>query len=150
MTLPPRFRHLAHLNVARMRAALDAPIMAEFVAQLAAVNQVADESSGFIWRMVDDDPNDPATLSLGECMLVNLSVWTGPQALADFVYRSAHGPVMRRRREWFLPHAEPHLVLWWVAAGALPTTAEAVERLRHLREHGPSPWAFTFSSVFPA
>lgn len=34
--------------------------------------------------------------------------------------------------------------------GHRPTAAEAIERLRHLREHGPTPTAFTFRQRFDA
>jgi len=44
---------------------------------------------------------------------------------------------------------EAYLVLWWVPAGHVPTTDEAVTRLAHLREHGATPYAFNFRSVFP-
>ena len=121
--------------------------MAGFVAELDTLNRLADESPGFVWRMVDDDPNDPATLSLGPSMLVNLSVWAAPEALSNYVYRSAHGPVMRRRREWFIPQEQAYVVLWWIPAGTLPTLAEAVSRLQHLRTHGASPEAFGFGHV---
>ena len=39
--------------------------------------------------------------------------------------------------------SESHLALWWVPAGRRPTTAEAEARVQHVREHGPTPWAFT-------
>ena len=123
--------------------------MAEFVAQLDAINALADGSPGFVWRLKDEDPNDPAALALGESMLINLSVWLGAEPLAKFVYRSAHAEVMRRRAEWFAPLSQAHVVLWWIAAGTVPTVAEAGARLRHLREHGASPRAFTFRSLFP-
>ena len=32
----------------------------------------------------------------------------------------------------------------------LPTVADAAERLTHLRQHGPTPTAFTFRERFPA
>jgi hypothetical protein len=41
-------------------------------------------------------------------------------------------------------------VLWWVPAGHLPSVEEALERLAYLREHGPTPYAFTFKERFPA
>ena len=44
----------------------------------------------------------------------------------------------------------PILVLWWVPVGHIPTVAEALDRLRHLAQHGPSPEAFTFRTPFPA
>jgi hypothetical protein len=42
----------------------------------------------------------------------------------------------------------PVLVLWWVAAGHLPTVAEALAKLEHLKQHGPTPGAFTFRKPF--
>lgn len=81
-------------------------------------------------------------------MLVNMSVWESVEALADFVYRSGHLDVMRRRREWATLMLEAHMCLWWIPAGAIPTLDEAVDRLDHLREHGPTPRAFTFKQRF--
>jgi uncharacterized protein DUF3291 len=40
--------------------------------------------------------------------------------------------------------------LWWVPAGHRPTVGEAEERLLHLREHGPTKYAFTLRTLFPA
>lgn len=70
------------------------------------------------------------------------------EALGDYVYRSGHLDVMRRRREWASYMSEAHLCLWWVAAGEIPTVEEAKERLEHLRAHGPTPHAFTFKRRF--
>jgi hypothetical protein len=83
-------------------------------------------------------------------MLVNMSVWESVESLTQYVYRSAHVEVMRRRREWFERMDQAFLVLWWVQRGHVPTVAEAVERLQKLREDGPTPEAFTFKSAFPA
>jgi len=41
-------------------------------------------------------------------------------------------------------------VMWWVKAGHQPTAAEAVAKLEYLRQHGPSPEAFTFGDAFAA
>jgi Domain of unknown function (DUF3291) len=57
--------------------------------------------------------------------------------------------VLRRRREWFTKD-DTVTALWWVRAGQVPTVAEAEERVTHLRKHGPTPYAFTFRSPFPA
>ncbi|MGB0098373.1 MAG: DUF3291 domain-containing protein [Solirubrobacteraceae bacterium] len=35
-----------------------------------------------------------------------------------------------------------------VPAGHIPTVAEAEERIEHLCEHGPTPFAFTFARRF--
>ena len=34
-------------------------------------------------------------------ILINLSVWSDLGSLREFVFRSPHAAVMRRRREWF-------------------------------------------------
>jgi hypothetical protein len=41
---------LAQINIARMRAPLSDPIMADFVANLKPINEIADASPGFVWR----------------------------------------------------------------------------------------------------
>jgi hypothetical protein len=141
--------HIAQLNTAHMRAPLDMPLMAGFAQQLDAINALADVHSGFIWRLTGEDPNDPAIRSLGDNRLVNISVWRDIASLSDYAYRSDHAAALRRRRDWFFPQSQASLVLWWVSAGSIPTIAEAVQRLAHLREHGPSPRAFNFREQFP-
>lgn len=138
---------LAHLNVARMRAALDSPVMAQFVAQLEPVNALADTAPGFVWRMVEEDPADPALIALGPLMLVNLSVWQDAPSLSGFVYRSAHASVLKDRGRWFLPQERATTVLWWVPVGHRPTLQEATERLELLQAQGPSPRAFNFRQL---
>jgi len=53
-----------------------------------------------------------------------------------------------RRREWFQPFDGPFQTLWWLPAGTRPTFADARERLAHLRDHGPSAYAFTFREPY--
>ncbi|MER6271225.1 DUF3291 domain-containing protein [Streptomyces sp900105755] len=143
--------HLAQLNVATLRFPLDDPRMAPFVGMLDTVNAAADDAPGFVWRLVEDGAADATALRpAGEDVIVNLTVWETREALWGFTYRSEHLDVMRRRREWFERHVEAHLVLWWVPAGHLPTTGEALERLADLRVHGPSARAFTFAVSYPA
>jgi hypothetical protein len=68
--------------------------------------------------------------------------------IADYVYRSAHASVLRRRREWFEATSQATLVLWWVPAGNLPSVADGAARLEYLRTHGPTAEAFTFRAPF--
>jgi hypothetical protein len=143
--------HLAQLNVARALAPLDDPLLAEFTARLDDINALADGSPGFVWRLQSDTGNaTDIQATLDPRLLVNLSVWDSPKSLFDYVYRSGHAEVMRRRKDWFEPREGPHLVLWWVPAGELPTVEQALERLDRLREEGPTPAAFTFKQRFPA
>jgi hypothetical protein len=142
--------HLAQLNVARVLAPLDSPVMAEFVARLADINALAERSPGFVWRMQTEDGDATAVRPYDDAsLIVNLTVWEGVEALHAYVYRSGHAEVMRRRREWFSRMAEAYVVLWWVPAGHRPDIHEAVARLDTLRRDGPTPDAFTFRNPFP-
>lgn len=146
------FFHLAQLNVGRLLAPIDAPEIADFVDALDRINALGEASPGFVWRMQDDGGNATAipVFEDDDRSIANLTVWESLEALTDFVYRSDHAEVMRRRREWFSRMVEAHLVLWWIPAGTTPTLAEAVERLEHVRVHGPSPYAFTIRESWPA
>lgn len=143
--------HLAQVNIARARDRIDAPVMQGFVAQLDAINALADSSPGFVWRLQTEEGNATALQPFeDERILVNLSVWESPDHLREFVYRSAHAAVMRQRREWFERFEGMYMALWWIAPGHTPTVTEAKERLRYLQEHGESEFAFTFRSIFAA
>jgi len=142
--------HLAQLNIARPIAPLESPVLAEFVAQLDAINALADASPGFVWRLAGASGNATDVANeVDPSLIVNMSVWETPEALFDYVYRTAHVKVMARRREWF-ERMETFMVLWWVPAGHQPTVEEAMARLELLRERGPSSDAFTFKKRFPA
>ncbi|WP_371946707.1 DUF3291 domain-containing protein [Actinomadura monticuli] len=143
--------HLAQFNLGTLRAPLDDPLLADFVALLDPVNALADAAPGFVWRLVEEGEADATGMRpAGADVIVNFSVWESAETLWDFVYRSPHLETMRRRREWFQRHLEAHLVLWWIPAGHVPTVAEALERLALLRAQGPSPRAFTFNSAHTA
>jgi len=47
--MPSNDYHLAEINVARLIAPIDDPRIAGFVAQLDPINQLADQSDGFVW-----------------------------------------------------------------------------------------------------
>ncbi len=141
--------HLAQFNVARLLAPLDSPQLADFVGALARINELADESPGFVWRLQGDGGDATSLRPFGEDVIVNMSLWQSAEALFDFVYRSAHAQVMARRRQWFAKPEQAFMVLWWVKAGYIPTIADAAARLDILKRKGPSPAAFTFKSRFP-
>jgi heme-degrading monooxygenase HmoA len=142
--------HLAQLNIGRLRAPLDAPESAAFVAALDGINALADAAPGFVWRLQTPEGDATAVRPYADDrIIVNLSVWESLAALHSYVYATAHAAVLARRREWFERMPESALVLWWVPAGHRPTPDEAVARLEHLRRDGPTEYAFTFKSSFP-
>lgn len=142
---------LAHANIARMRANLDDPVMAGFVERLEPLNALADSSPGFVWRLQDEEGDATAIRVFeDERILFNLSVWRSIQDLEAYTYRSSHVEAVRGRGEWFERMAKPGLVLWWLAAGQLPTVEDARGRFELLWNEGPTPGAFTFRDRFEA
>jgi hypothetical protein len=142
---------LAQLNIGVIKGPMDSPVMADFAGNLDRINALAESMPGFVWRLQTEDGDATAIRPFeNENMLVNMSVWRDIEALNDYVYRSAHVELMRRRKEWFERMDQAFLVLWWVPAGHRPTVAEAMVRLESLREKGPTPGAFTFRHPFPA
>ena len=142
---------LAQVNIGRVRAPLDDPIMEGFRTQLDPINALADRSPGFVWRLQTEDGNAMAIRPFeDDRMAINMSVWESLEALQQFVYRSDHLAPLRDRSKWFEPIEGPILALWWVPVGHVPTVAEAADRLVLLKERGPSPDAFTFRQPFPS
>jgi hypothetical protein len=141
---------IAQVNVGKLVAPLDDPRIDDFRNALERINLLGEAQPGFIWRAkgagfdatdcrVFDDPD----------VLINATVWESIEHLAAFAYRTEHREFVRRRREWFQPPSEPFLALWWVPEGHIPSFDECVERLTHLRRHGPTPHAFDFRTRFP-
>jgi hypothetical protein len=143
---------IAQVNIALPVVPLSEPGLDWFTGALESVNVVADAAPGFRWRMQTEDGDATAVRGFGDDrLIVNMSVWASIEDLANFAYRDPdHLAVLRRKREGFRRLGQAHQVLWWVPAGHRPAVAEAEERLEHLREHGPTSWAFTFQQPFPA
>ncbi len=143
--------YIAQFNVARLHAPIDDPSIADFVAGLEPINALADGAHGFVWRLQTDD-GDATSIKVfdDELIIVNMSVWENVESLRAFVYTTDHRFYLARRKEWFAPIDQQYLVLWWVPAGKPPEAVEGVTRLEHLREHGPTPHAFTIRDNFPA
>lgn len=142
--------HLAQINIAKMKGLMDSPIMASFVAELDRINAIAESSPGFIWRLKDEESNNATSFNVfdDDYMLINMSVWENKKTLFDFVYKSAHLEIFKRKNEWFDKMPEMHMALWYVEPGHNPTPEEAKQRLEYLQKNGESEYAFTFRSQY--
>ena len=142
MQQPPG-HYLAELNIGRVRYELDDPRMADFTNNLELVNGIAERSPGFVWRFIDDSGNATDTRPYEDPrIIVNLSVWESVEVLERFVWQTVHKRFYGRRADWFDHFEGPSFVLWWVPIGHQPSVAEAVARLAHLAQHGPTDHAF--------
>src|ERR1051325_1997210 len=90
--------HLAQVNIARTRVAVSDPSMADFVSRVDGMNQVAERSRGFVWRLRGSEAT-PAALRVFENYFVpfepdrffyNMSVWKTVEALREYVFKSSH------------------------------------------------------------
>jgi hypothetical protein len=141
--------HLAQINVARLVAPTDSPVVAEFMEALDAINAVAERSPGYVWRLQDDTGNATDILITDDpFFIVNMSVWESLETLREYVYKTAHVEYLKRRREWFEKAVELHMGLWWVPAGEVPSSEEGLRRVQLIREQGPTAEAFTFAQAF--
>ncbi|HJQ41192.1 MAG TPA: DUF3291 domain-containing protein [Thermoanaerobaculia bacterium] len=143
--------HIAQINIASMKAPLDSEVMAGFVNRLDEINAIADDAPGFVWRLQTDEGNATYLRPFDDDkIIVNMSVWESVEALKEYVYKSAHKELLRQRRDWFEDHfSSVYMAMWWVPEGHIPGMDEAKKRLKHLEEHGPSQFAFTFKTIQP-
>ena len=143
--------HLAQINIGRLAAPQGDPRVQPFFDALGRVNAIADAAPGFVWRLQDESGNAMGiSYSPDPLLAVNMSVWRDADSLFEFVYRSAHTPVMARRRDYFQRFDGAFQALWWIPAGHVPTVSEGLSRLWLLDRFGPCPQAFTFKARFPA
>ena len=147
--------HLAQLNVGRLIDEPDSPTVSEFMVALAPINLLGEVSTGFVWRLKDEEGPGAVGQSFpgheeDDRFIVNMTLWTDIESLRHFTTRSGHAMYLRRRLEWFEKSTEPTTVLWWVDTGHVPDLEEAAERLASLRRDGATPLAFDMNTSFPA
>jgi len=140
---------LAQINIAEMLAPIDDPIMADFVNNIDDINALAEQSKGFVWRLIGDQDNATSlTVFDNIFLIINMSVWKDVDTLFNFTYKTMHAQILKRKKEWFHNFPRMHMALWYVEDGHTPSPEEAKERLYHLQEYGETPYAFSFKKKF--
>jgi len=140
-----------------MHGTIDEPVMAGMANRIDEINRLAEESRGFVWRIPDSESSsahlevfrrdfpgfDPARF------FYNMSVWESLEELREYTLFSAHAEMIYERRQWLDSIAGANVALWWIPPGHRPSVAESAERLRYVRQFGPTPYAFTLRNSFP-
>ena len=71
------------MNIGRLLAPVDSPLIADFMAALDPVNASADTSPGFVWRLQTAEGNATSLHSFDDELIIsNMSVWASIEALA--------------------------------------------------------------------
>ena len=142
--------HLAQVNIARMNADIEDPIMSEFVQRLDEINALADISKGFVWRFKTDEGNATYLRPFEDTrILINISVWETVDDLRNYVYASRQLELLKSKANWFSKSGGANLALWWIESGRIPSVQEAIKKLDIIKVNGPSLEAFTFSQPYP-
>mgnify|MGYP000861075647 FL=1 len=143
----PAGQHLAEFNFGTLKHDFDDPRIADFKDNLDLVNGLAQNSRGFVWRMLDDDMQDAQHDAAGvfdgnERTASTLSVWEDFESLSNFVWKTIHRKFFDRRAEWFNAEGNSNFVMWWVDIGHQPTVEEAMDRFNHHKINGDTDFAF--------
>ena len=137
------------MNYAVLRHDWDHPGVAGFVDNLELVNAVAARSPGFVWRLSDEDMEQPqnnpnVVFAENPRNAVTVSIWETAEDLRNFVLRTLHGKFLKRRAEWFESIDRPSYVIWPIQAGQRPTMAQGKVKLDLLATGGPTEAAYDF------
>jgi hypothetical protein len=141
--------HLAQINIAKLLAPIDSPLLEDFVADLDRINEIAESSAGFVWRLKDDSGNATHFNPFDDSnLIINISVWKTVEDLKNFVYYSGHVEVFIKRAKWFEKMSTPHMALWWIEEGNFPTALDGKNKLLELEMNCDSESSFSFRKIF--
>ena len=107
------------------------PRSREFFDNLDRINALAEASPGFIWRLQSEAGNATDIKPTADPLLHRQHVGVAIDAhdLFNFVYQSAHTPVMGQRRNWFERPEGAYQALWWITPGHVPSIEEGLSKL---------------------
>lgn len=145
--------HLAQANIARFKAPLHSLVMKEFTDFLEPVNKLAEESDGFIWRLMDTEGRSASYIESpfnDEQIAINISVWKDYESLTNFVYSTVHSYFLRNKKKWFDTNGPSQFIMWWIPEGEIPTLEMVKKKLNYQEKHGDTPHAFSLKQLFDA
>ena len=134
---------IAQMNWGKLKFSIEDKRMIEFAESLNEVYILAENHSGFIWRISDKESESQLSdLGFDKLISSTVSVWKDIESLKDYTYNSLHGFYLKRNLEWFKKIDGPKLVIWNVENHEKPTFKESFDRLQYLKDNGPSDYAY--------
>ena len=129
---------LAQINIAQAKDSMESETMKGFVERLDEINELADNSKGFVWRLQTEEGDATSIQAFDDpSLIVNMSVWEDIESLKEYVYKSVHVELIKERKAWFNKMKIMHQALWWIPAGHTPSVIEGRERLSLLQTKRP-------------
>jgi hypothetical protein len=151
---------IAFFTLGVLKAPVGDSVVQGFVDRVGSVYAAAEGSAGFFERSIRDLQTwehswgpviaprcVPDGLALTQ-FAMTLSLWCDLESVAAFAYHGVHREALSLRADWFDRGPWPSYVAWWVDGERRPDWREAVDRIDHLHDHGPTPTAFTFRQPF--
>ncbi|POY39003.1 DUF3291 domain-containing protein [Solitalea longa] len=143
--------HLSQFNIIKLKDHIDSPVVKEFKDFLAPVNQLAEESPGFVWRLKDDNGASAANVETpykDELIFVNMSVWQNYDYLKSYTYQTVHSYFLKSRKKWSNEIEGHRAVMWYTEEGVIPSLTEAKGKLDLLNQNGSSLTAFSMTDIY--
>ena len=136
---------IAQMNWGRLKYLLEDKRVIEFSKSLNEVYGLAENHPGFIWRISDNQSAlQLSDLGFDKLISSTVSAWKDIESLEDYTYNSLHGLYLKRSSEWFQKIDGPQLVIWNVENDNQPTFKELFDRLEHLKNNGPTDYAYVW------
>jgi uncharacterized protein DUF3291 len=79
-----------------------------------------------------------------------LALFIDLESLHEFAFAGRHRHVLRHRRAWVVEAAWRSYAIWWVGDDEIPMWQTASDRINHINDHGPTPYAFDFHHPYDA
>ncbi len=147
MPRPVAKRHIAQVNIARLRYPLSDTRMIGMASRIDEMNLLAENSPGFVWRYSPELTSEDQR-SLFEDYIpsydanrffFNMSVWVDIRSLREFVFKTVHSELLKNRDQWVEEtQGVPTQAMWWIEPGKRPTVQESLQRLDSQSRNGPS------------
>jgi len=140
-----------------MHGSLQDPVMAGLSSRVDEINRLAEESDGFVWRLPASEASPEALQPFEQDFpgfdrdrfFYNMSVWKTLEDLRNYTFFSTDAELLNERHQWVDSIVGASVALWWIPIGCRPSIAESAERLRCVRQRGPTAYAFTMRKTFP-
>jgi len=151
-----RMSRVAFYTFGILRAARGHTQVQGFVDRVPDVFAAAADAPGYIVRLPDrtteERQRNPHFFNpcIHTGVALTLSVWADLASVYAYAYGGLHREALQKRGEWFVPPQWPPYAAWWVGDDELPTYTDAIARIEHLHDCGPTPDAFTFRHPFDA